>query len=314
MDEIDELRELRRKLLKRHLIIFCIIAYFVLLIVMLEKNDKVFKFESITIIVLIYIFAFFIIIYPVLIEYFKLKNRCRNKKTIDITSMKNIAREVSDEYSPAICSFLYNKKIESYSDYTATILYLESKNYIKIIKENDDYSIKILNDNIEDLSEHEKYAFECITKKYKFSTYMLEHYIIKDAINLGLTEQKIFTSKHLFLSDILGLILFIIALALIPLLKEGTTLIMFLALIISARAKDNKKEILTDKGKEVRDQVMGLKSFIREYTLLKERSIEYKELFGNYIAYALSLGEAGVVNEFVKENEQYRDLIYNRIK
>ena len=66
----------------------------------------------------------------------------------------------------------------------------------------------------------------------------------------------------------------------------------------------------TEKGKNVRKYVFGFKKFLREYTLINERKIEYKELFGNYIAYALSLGEAKVVEEFVSNNEKYRSLIY----
>ena len=72
-----------------------------------------------------------------------------------------------------------------------------------------------------------------------------------------------------------------------------------------------RKFKLTKKDKIIKKNVNGFRFFIREYTLIKTRSIEYKELYEEYIAYALSLGQANVVEEFVKKNEQYRNLIYN---
>ena len=325
MDEIDELKKVKRVLIIKN--VFLIITTLLLIWIELKNNlnlknqiDFEIKRKIMIVSILIYFVGeFILIVLPDLIKFIILKKRYSNKKTIDITSMKNITREISNQYTPAICSFLYNKKVESYSDYTATILYLESKNHIKVAKGDNGYFIKVINDDIENLSEHEKYTFECIIRKYKFSMDMFKYYVIKDAINLGLAKQKILnTNNSLNLRSVLFLILFIIVIVLTFTLGEDYgALIILLAFAIyiplGAISKDTK-EILTKKGKKVRYQVMGLKSFIREYTLLKERSIEYKELFGNYIAYALSLGEADVVNEFVKENEQYRDLIYNKKK
>ena len=47
-------------------------------------------------------------------------------------------------------------------------------------------------------------------------------------------------------------------------------------------------------------------------TLIKDKEIDYVQILENYIPYALSLGEADIVEEFIKYNEEYRDLIYNR--
>ena len=75
---------------------------------------------------------------------------------------------------------------------------------------------------------------------------------------------------------------------------------------------DNTKYNLTKKGKDVRKNIFGLKRFLREYTLINEREIEYKELFENYIAFALSLGEAKTIEKFVSNNKKYRNLIYKK--
>ena len=56
----------------------------------------------------------------------------------------------------------------------------------------------------------------------------------------------------------------------------------------------------------------GLKKYINEYTLLKEKEIEHVQILENYIPCALALDEADTVEEFIKNNEEYRNLIYNR--
>ena len=67
---------------------------------------------------------------------------------------------------------------------------------------------------------------------------------------------------------------------------------------------------LTDKGKNAERKVIAFKKYINEYTLIKEKNIEYRQLLEQYIPYAVSLGEAKTIEEFIKNNEQYRELIY----
>ena len=87
---------------------------------------------------------------------------------------------------------------------------------------------------------------------------------------------------------------------------------IFSSSLISLKGGEYKKFRISNKGKRIRNNVYGIKRFLREYTLINIRELEYKELFENYIAYALSLGEAKVVEDFVCKNEKYRNLIYNK--
>ena len=54
------------------------------------------------------------------------------------------------------------------------------------------------------------------------------------------------------------------------------------------------------------------KNYIKEYTLMKDKEIDYIQILEDYIPYAISLDEADTIEEFIKYNEEYRDLIYNR--
>ena len=74
----------------------------------------------------------------------------------------------------------------------------------------------------------------------------------------------------------------------------------------------NTEYIRTEYGKNIALLLNGLKRYIKEYTLIKEKEIDYIQILENYIPYALALGEADAVEEFIKHNEKYRNLIYNR--
>ena len=81
---------------------------------------------------------------------------------------------------------------------------------------------------------------------------------------------------------------------------------------IQSEYAKNTEFIRTRKGKEVAIMLKGLKNYIKEYTLIKDKEIEYIQILEDYIPYAISLDEADAIEEFIKYNEEYRDLIYNR--
>ena len=74
----------------------------------------------------------------------------------------------------------------------------------------------------------------------------------------------------------------------------------------------NTEYIRTEDGKNIALLLKGLKRYINEYTLIKDKEIDYIHILENYIPYALVLDEADAVEDFIKNNEEYRNLIYNR--
>ena len=74
----------------------------------------------------------------------------------------------------------------------------------------------------------------------------------------------------------------------------------------------NTEYVRTEDGKNIALLLKGLKRYINEYTLIKDKEIDYIHILENYIPYALVLDEADAVEDFIKNNEEYRNLIYNR--
>ena len=67
---------------------------------------------------------------------------------------------------------------------------------------------------------------------------------------------------------------------------------------------------LQNKGKEELKKIKNLKNFMKQYTLIYEKDIEYVMTLEGYIPYALSLGISKKIEEYISNNEKYRNLIY----
>lgn len=336
MDEVEEIKEFKKKIIYTYIsmlkkFIFTWIVCLIFLVEIVSKFEK--ETSNIKLYITIFtasLFALFFVIalvitIPKWITYVIKKKTLSNKKVFDKTSVKYIVREIPEEYSPAICSCLYNNKVETYTDYTATLLNLEQKGYIKINCMDNKYSLDFINNNLDKLNLHEKYVIDCLKKKNNLLGQLFKTYVAKDMKKLGLIKLR---------KEILDIIMLLIALPLIYtpsyflleiiqyLLNRGLYIIAIVYIImqitiviVSVKFYYKKLRnyiLLTKKGRKVKKEVAGFKAFLAQYTLMKDRDINHKELFGKYTAYAISLGEGDIINKFIEKNEQYRDLIYNK--
>ena len=328
MDEIDFLKKVFKTVIISISVIFSLIIGVIVYTVIKEKGDIILILYTLMICVGTYTFSFLI--------FYILKTKLIGQLSFKYLNNKDIAREILEKYSPAVYSFLYNKKIESYNDYTATILNLECKKYLRV--DNNGDNISIVNNNLDGLYKHEKYVMNCIMEKTQFDMLEFNKRIIRDLLQLDLIysiDDSNKTCKNIFenvyfqgisivfiillifylfylLVKNLDIMMMVFMLCLVILINIYYCLSIFNISVISLNGGEYKKYRISNNGKRIRNNVYGLKRFLREYTLIDKRELEYKELFENYIAYALSLGEAKVVEDFVCKNEKYRNLIYNK--
>ena len=239
---------------------------------------------------------------------------------------KEYIRDLPKYCSPAISSLIYDLKIEVYKDYTATILYLCIKKYINLIKDGDTYKVKVGEEkNISNLGRCEKYVLEIITNKNKFDENQFKKEIIKEAQEMKLITDK----KHSKISKIILILIFVVVLLIITFNISKILFIICISILgailyagyIILKMKNenqinlevmNTEYVRTEDGKNIALILKGLKKYINEYTLIKDKGIDYIQILENYIPYALALDEADAVEDFIKNNEEYRDLIYNR--
>lgn len=239
---------------------------------------------------------------------------------------ENYIRELPKKYSPAISSLIYDLKIDVYKDYTATILYLCINKYINLVKNGDTYKMEIgKQKDFSKLGRCEKYVLDILTNNKEFDETQFKQEIIQEAQEKLLITDKKYSKK----TKIAILLLFAITLLIITyniskmifvilFIIFGTIILASLIIyrvVIESDVNINiildDQYIRTKKGEEVANTLKGIKNYIKEYTLIKEKNIDYIHTLEDYIPYAISLDEADTIEEFIKHNEEYRDLIYN---
>lgn len=260
--------------------------------------------------------AIFGLCYLIIYILLKVLNSGRTVRDFDIKYI----RDLPNHYSPAISSLIYDLKIDVYKDYTATILYLCIKGYINLVKDGETYKVKIVKQkNISNLGRCEKYVLDIVANKNKFDENKFKKEILKEAQEMELITDK----KH---SKIGRLILILIVAFILLIITYNINKFVFIFLIsilgaisyagyyiksINFETVDTEY-VRTKNGKDFALLLNGLKKYIKDYTLIKDKDIDYIQILENYIPYALALDEADAVEDFIKSNEEYRDLIYNR--
>ena len=239
---------------------------------------------------------------------------------------KRYIRDLPNHCSPAICSLIHDLKIDVYKDYTATILYLCIKKYINLIKDGKTYRLELVKDqDYSNLGQCEKYVLNVLDSKTKFDENQFKNEIIKEAQGKELITDK----RHSKTPKILLMLIVIIAALIITYniniivfyIIAGLTgmiaIVGWFAITLKIQNEalfdvTDTQYIRTKDGKEIALLLDGLKRYIKEYTLIKEKEIDYMQILEEYIPYALALEEADAVEEFIKYNEEYRGLIYNK--
>lgn len=317
MDEIEWIRK-TKKFIKRisiGLVIFTVVAS----IITLANLTIGYKWEDIkTTLIAIFILGFSMpllltICYSIMHISEKIINSGRKIKNIE----KNYIRDIPENYSPSIASLIYDLKIDVYKDYTATILYLCTKKYIDIEKSGDTYKITPgERTDYSKLGKCEQYVLNKIINDDNFDENKFKQIIIDEAQQKELITDKLHSRKMKWI--------FIIAICLILCIicyKINMYLFVFYISIVPVSIGayhelqkeygKNTEYIRTKKGNEVARLLGGLKNYIEDYTLIKDKEIDYIQILEEYIPYAISLGEANTIEKFIKYNEKYRDLIYN---
>ena len=224
-------------------------------------------------------------------------------------------REIINEYSPAVLSLVYNRKIKYSDTLVATILDLKLKNYIDI----EDEGIKILKRETKDLLQNEKLIYEKLERKKNtkkianfkdvsniFSnTYFKKEW--KSKIKIEAEEKKLCSSR-LVAFDILEKIFIIsfFTFLIIPLLLIARKLnfntninIVTYLIIVTVHCvvmcstgilrKFNQRNffVRTKEGVELQCKMSGLKNYIKDYSKLNERDLNELVLWEDYLIYAV---------------------------
>ena len=220
--------------------------------------------------------------------------------------LQTLNRDINDNYSPAIVSYLYNQQIELKKDLVASLLNLEARGYIKRDIENQ-YCIKklecselgkddlylyneIKENNLQNISYKE--WFKCIAEEYDNKKFYKKKRILDFWKTIG---------KQLIINIIIFKIINYIYVntegeiaAMRLIMYSGIFLIaaniLFFAIYYSVRKAIYKNKIvLSNYGKQELKKWIKFENFIKEYTLIKEKSANDMIIYGKFIPYAMVL-------------------------
>ena len=194
-------------------------------------------------------------------------------------------RDIPEDITPAIASALYDLTTEVYRDYTATIIDLCIKGYLKLETSNDNYELKALDKEIMNLKLDEEYVYSCIKNNEKFDEIIFREKIFKQMEELGfiqpINKQSDIQSEYNILLEMVGVV-------------------------------QSEPYRRTEEGLKMTKKCIALKNFISKFTLIKEKGIDHYKTLEQYIPYALALGEADFIEDMIKNDERYRMLIYRK--
>lgn len=264
----------------------------------------------------IFIFLFFVK---------KIKNYIDNGKELDKYKIPRIDleyfRDIPDEKNatPARAAYLYSFKKKSLMEYytsqifSATILDLTLKGILElepIDKKNVKIKIKGLTRQLSDdeiiiydLLEKAAVNGEITSQNFeKYCERNYEHFhsemkqvsnsvanYMRDIGNIDVAKEKIqkqYNKKVSLYSS-----LFFISICIFPIFAVIPTLIIGIvaALIVSVNIL-GKINILTEKGNEQRAEWLGLKNYMQDFSLLKEKEVPDLILWEKYLVYATTFG------------------------
>ena len=205
-------------------------------------------------------------------------------------------RDIPNDYTPLEISYLVNEKIEIKKDFLATILNLYAKKCIYFVEENDKFKIKLNNNNV-NISQDERYVLNwCMNKENDYSLFELDDIITKQLLDKNIYSSVTKMGYSVWIIIIFSLISFLCTFfAYFGIITINLYISILIILIISgiiifvyfnSRAINR---VLTEYGKKEYTKILSFKKFLLEFTLIKDRTIEEKELWGQYLSYAICL-------------------------
>ena len=271
-----------------------------------------------------YLWQFNIIVVIVTPLYYFIYNTREKSKTKKIEKnmvIKNIDfdyyRDIIEEYSPAILSFILDGT-EFDKDLGASIIYLINKGYLelqknnKIVKTDKDCSKLskdlqlICNSDVNHLLAFRKLNTKNIVEEQQAhiasetSKQWMEQ-IENEAVKDGLVIERKKYRMTSFLSILCILEVIYTGLNKAYVLHFFSWILLLMLLFLKWWAYDKNKWVKTQKGYEIYTKIVGLKNYIKDYSLLSEKDLKEIVIWDDYLIYAIIFNDTSKLNQEAKE-------------
>lgn len=265
----------------------------------------------ISIILMLIALILILAVYYFVIKLATKRARKDDMSKIDFSKDKEYYREILEKYTPAELSYIDDFKVDYKREIVSTIMNLELKRIIEI----KNGKIEIINSNKENLRKTEKYILKnIIDGKVKIgNSGYIELYAQREALEDGLIKEntkeeikkriiKMILKWGLGLILVIGIFIitsyfyrsqsneFIQIITLITIiLFWGLIMLVPIFLIVYSIMQYNSYS-RTENGENVNKKLEGLKLYIENYSLLKEKDKQYLQIWEEYFIYSVILG------------------------
>lgn len=226
---------------------------------------------------------------------------CFHEKRADFgDEEKKYYRDIVSNVTPSQLSYIDDYGIEVKKEIVATILMLKIKNKLQIKKD----GIK-LNENTDynGLLKSEEHIMKCLEKGYSPFREKLhfKNLLMEDLLNSGLIEKETTISLQ-FLYEMIrwgvyGIILVIFSIF-VPIdicqmvfRALGLVVFIFTFLCYWSASTFSTYNKLTLKGKNIHEKLNGLRLFLKDYSNMKNKSLNELELWDEYMLYSIILND-----------------------
>jgi len=230
---------------------------------------------------------------------------------------KDYYRDIIKEYSPALLSYINNLEID-YKDVIATLLNLKLKKYIVM-----DKKIKIIEDDLEDLDDHEIYLLENLGC---FNLDLFKEHIIVDALFHKLIDEDKINWLRIIKNLLLVILMLVLAIWFMNIIGDSNNIILrsmamimmvlsvtMIVLVFTIFHPDSPlypatyfaKSIdmpfkRTDEANKINEKLMGLKNYLKDFSIMDNRLSNELKLWDEYLIYSVLFNQN---QKIIKEYE-----------
>lgn len=304
--------------------VFLLMAFIVFVFLSISGNKEINPFQGAlyTILfcvgfsVLIVVFLIFLYLIFCIFNYIAEKNiQVTKLSKVDFVNNKQLYREIIKKYSPVLLAYIDKMRFDYDISVVAGLLSLKNKGYIETYED----KLEIIKYDFFNLNMPERYLIENIRNGKVENVNQLENIVFEEGKRKGLliSNEKwigmfprgmknlfIFTAIYFFivfpiLEDVISLFNNAI------ILKNVMPIIVFLAYIYVCLYAMKSQENLYDRSKraeELNQKLEGLKNYINEYSLLKDKTSEDIILWEDYLIYSVIFNQN---NDIIEEYKKY---------
>lgn len=239
-------------------------------------------------------------------------------------------RDALNKISPSVVSFVIDPDLNNNRHLPAEMMKLIVENYI----EKQDGKYVVINDDFDHLSNLDKILLNTIkNERFNADEYIkFNDEVKKEAMTLGFIETKQDVKSWRRLRKFIYLMIAVAAIGLAVYLYRNIDQNQWYELAVAGliigipiylvggffyesfyqAALKGYNFVRTKKGNELMEQAMGLKSFLRDYTLLDERTRQEVKMWDYYMVYAIVLKVNGNIHGEV--NKEIINMLLDRAK